>query len=80
VILELPDDPAISALTPKYLLLELACALYGRNTFSISQGARMAGLERMDFQSALCDRGIPIHYTSHDLDTDLDSFRALNAA
>lgn len=75
--LVLPDDPVTASFSPKDLLLELACALYARNRVSMSQGARMAGLERMDFQEALCDRDIPVHYSTDDLQTDMESLRAL---
>jgi predicted HTH domain antitoxin len=78
--LVLPDDPIITSFSAKYLLLELACALYARNRVNMSQGARMAGLERMDFQAALCEREIPVHYSSSDLDTDLASLQALATA
>jgi predicted HTH domain antitoxin len=75
--LVLPDDPVTASFSPKDLLLELACALYARNRVNMSQGARMAGLERMDFQAALCDRDIPVHYSTSDLQMDMESFEAL---
>ena len=75
--LVLPDDPVTASFTPRDLLLELACALYARNRVSMSQGARMAGLERMDFQEALCERDIPIHYSTDDLQSDMVSLKAL---
>lgn len=80
MILELPDDSVAASFSANDLLLELACALYARNRVSMSQGARMAGLERMDFQAALCDRDIPVHYSSDDLRMDLESLRVLPQA
>jgi predicted HTH domain antitoxin len=73
----LPDDPVTASFSPKDLQLELACALYARKRISMSQGARMAELERMDFQAALCDRDIPVHYSTDDLQKEMESFQAL---
>ena len=78
--LVLPDDPLTRSFSPKDLLLELACALYARNRVNMAQGARMAGLERMDFQAALCDREIAVHYTEDDLRVDMESLQALDPA
>lgn len=78
--LVLPDDPVTASFSPKYLLQELACALYARNRVSMSQGARIAGMERMDFQEALCERDIAVHYSNDDLHSDLESLQALSAA
>lgn len=75
--LELPDDPVTASFSPKDLLLELACALYARNRVNLSQGARMAGVERMNFQEALCERDIPLHYSINDLQADMEAFQAL---
>lgn len=78
--LVLPDDPVTRSFSPKDLLLELACALYSRSRVNMAQGARLAGLERMEFQAALCDRDIAIHYTEDDLCSDMESLQALDRA
>ena len=75
--LVLPDDAVTRSFSPKDLLLELACALYARNRVNMAQGARMAGLERMEFQAALCDRDIAVHYTEDDLRSDMASLQSL---
>ena len=75
--LVLPDDPVTSSFSAKDLLLELACALYARNRVNMAQGARMAGVERMDFQEALCDRHIAVHYSDDDLRSDVESLKVL---
>lgn len=75
--LVLPDDPVTATFSAKDLLLELACALYARKRISMAQGARMAGVERMDFQAALCERDIPVHYSEADLRSDLESLQSL---
>jgi len=78
--LVLPDDPVTNSVTAKDLLLELACALYARQRVSLSQGARIAGMERLDFQAELCDREIPVHYSEGDLRSDLDVLQKARAA
>ncbi len=78
--LVLPDDPVTNSFTAKDLLLELACALYARQRVSLSQGARIAGMERLDFQAELCDREIPVHYSEGDLRSDLDVLQKARAA
>jgi predicted HTH domain antitoxin len=74
------DDGALLKFTADDLRLELACALYARHRITLSQGARLAGIERMVFQEALCDRDIDMHYSSDDLKTDLASLEAVLGA
>jgi predicted HTH domain antitoxin len=71
------DDGALLKFTADDLRLELACALYGRRRITLSQGARLAGIERMVFQERLCERDIDMHYSSDDLQTDLASLEAV---
>jgi predicted HTH domain antitoxin len=76
-----PDvDGALLNFTADDLRLELACALYARHRITLSQGARLSGVERMVFQEMLCDRDIDIHYSSDDLKTDLMSLEAVLGA
>lgn len=75
-----PDDGALPKFSPDDLRLELACALYARHRITLSQGARLAGIERMEFQEALCDRDIDMHYSSDDLQADLASLEAVLGA
>ena len=74
------DDGALLKFSADDLRLELACALYARHRITLSQGARLAGIERMVFQEALCDRDIDMHYSSDDLKTDLASLEAVLGA
>jgi predicted HTH domain antitoxin len=74
------DDGALLKFTADDLRLELACALYARRRITLSQGARLAGIERMAFQESLCDRDIDMHYSSDDLQTDLASLEAVLGA
>jgi len=56
--LELPDSPAVQAISAADLRLELACALYARGRVSAITGAHMAGVDLFSFQHALADRAI----------------------
>lgn len=76
VTLNIPDEimatlPAAPRERDARLLLELAVALYAKGTVSLSQGAAMAGLSRMDFGVEVGERGIPRHYGADELAEDL---------
>lgn len=76
VTLEIPDAiaqqlPAVAAEREARLLLELAVALYAKGMLSLSQGAEMSGVSRMDFGSEVGERGIPRHYGAQDLAEDI---------
>ena len=76
VTLDIPNEiaeqlPSAPAEREARLLLELAIALYAKGTLSLSQGAKIAGLSRMDFGWEVGERGIPRHYGAEDLADDL---------
>ena len=76
VTLNIPDEimatlPTAPRERDARLLLELAVALYAKGTVSLSQGAAMAGLSRMDFGVEVGERGIPRHYGEDELAGDL---------
>ncbi len=73
MVLEIPDEVAASlpeAERKQFLLLELACALYGREIISLGQGGLMTGLSRFDFSREVGLRKIPRQYDLHDLEVD----------
>jgi predicted HTH domain antitoxin len=59
------------------LRIEVATVLYDREVLSLGLAARMAGLDRMQFQAALAERGIDLKYTAEDLRQDLDTLKKL---
>lgn len=73
--LQIPDDiRKATELDEKGMLLELACRLFDANRLPLVQAARMAGLERAEFEYALHERSIPIYrYSDRDLQDDLDA-------
>lgn len=52
------------------LLLELAVALYARDSISLAQGAELTGMSRMDFGWEVGERGVPRHYGEADFAED----------
>ena len=65
-----PDDPALADLTEAEIRIDLACALFAAGRISRSVAARMAGMERFDFDRELVARRIP-GYTEEMLEEDL---------
>ncbi len=74
MIIEIPDEILRK---PGYgkeeLMIDIAVSLYQRKQTSLAKAARLAGLNRLQFQRTLADRGIAIYY---DLDIDLETLRA----
>ena len=69
--LTLPDEPALRELSDAELRTELACALYARGKVSAVGGSHLAGMDLVEFQGALLERGIPRNYSVDDLHDDL---------
>lgn len=55
------------------LLVDLACYLYEKKKMSMGQAKILAGINQMEFQRALAERNIDIHYTEEDLQKDLQN-------
>jgi predicted HTH domain antitoxin len=72
--LTLPDDPALGQVTGEDLRLGLACGLYASGQVSRNVGARIASLDRMEFDEALFQRNIA-SYTPDMLAEDLHQGR-----
>lgn len=76
VTLDIPDAimqtlPIAPDARSARLLLEMAIGLYAKGTLSLTQGAELAGLSRIDFGFELGERGIPRHYGTTELAEDL---------
>lgn len=52
-------------------LREIAVALFQQERISLSRASRIAGMEIIDFQKVLSDRGICVHYDVEDLEQDI---------
>jgi predicted HTH domain antitoxin len=68
--LTLPDDPALAAFSPEQLRIELACALFAAGQVSRSVAARIAGMDRLEFDEELFRRRVP-SYTEDMLMQDM---------
>lgn len=78
--LQIPEDIRTAAgLDERGMLLELACRLFDTNRLPLTQAARLAGLDRGQFEDALHERSIPIYrYDENDLREDLDVIERQN--
>ncbi len=76
--LTLDDDLVHAArLTEPQMRQELAVALFQADRLTLAQAARLAERDRITFQHLLASRGIPLHYTSDDLEDDLHTIATL---
>ena len=60
------------------LRLELAIWLYQQGRLTLALASRLAGLTRLQFQRALSERGIPLHYTAEELEEDLTNLQEVD--
>ncbi|MBE9063332.1 UPF0175 family protein [cf. Phormidesmis sp. LEGE 11477] len=56
-------------------LREIAFALFQQERVSLSRASKIAGIELMDFQKLLAERGICVHYDVEDFEQDVQRLR-----
>lgn len=67
-----------AGLTPKDVLVELACRLFDIGRIGLSEGGRIVGVSRIEFERFLRERGIAAYrVTEADVDADLRTLRSL---
>lgn len=67
----IPDSLIEEAgLTQERVRLEVALVLFELDALTLAEAARLAGLHRMQFQAALAEREIPVHYGVEELEED----------
>ncbi|WP_420459099.1 UPF0175 family protein [Neolewinella sp.] len=54
-------------------LLEFACWLYEKRRMSFGKAQALSGKNQVEFQQALGDRKIDVHYSMEDLEVDLNN-------
>jgi predicted HTH domain antitoxin len=59
---------------------EIAILLFQKGKLTLAQAARLAQLNRMQFQHLLASRQIPVHYDTADLEEDLRNLGTLGQA
>lgn len=57
--------------------VELAIWLYQQQRLSLGQAIEWSGVDRLEFQRRLRERGIPIHYDESDLQRDVETIAKL---
>ena len=73
MLLLIPDDILRQAgLDENAALVEFACRLFDAGKLPLWPAARLAGMDRIEFEAQLCSRKIPIYRpTLGDLEDDL---------
>jgi predicted HTH domain antitoxin len=74
----IPDEVLYKAnMTASELKLELAVLLFEKKKLTLGQASRLAGVPQLQFQLVLASRQIPVHYDVADLETDVQTLKAL---
>lgn len=71
------DILAATAMTEAEFLQEIALSLYQKEKLSLGKASKLAQMNRMEFQSLLASRQIPINYGIDDFEADLEVLRSL---
>jgi len=73
ITVEIPESLLLSppAYSVKELKVDLAVLLYRRKKMSLAKAASWCGLTRLEFQSAIAERGLELHFSEEDLQHDL---------
>ena len=75
----IPDEVLKQAgLSEREALVEIACRLVQAEKLTLPQGAKLAGLTRVEFETELLDRGIPLYRpTLDEILADADAVKRL---
>jgi predicted HTH domain antitoxin len=78
--LDIPESITSSLRLPEpemepRLRVELGVALYAQSILPLGKASELAGISRHGFAELLAQRGIPRHYTEHELAQDLEYAR-----
>jgi predicted HTH domain antitoxin len=72
ITLNLPDSLSqTETFNQSDWLREIAIALFQQEQVSLSRTGKIAGIEIMEFQNLLADRGICVHYDVEDCEQDV---------
>ncbi len=56
-------------------LREIAIALFQQERITLSRASKIAGIDLMEFQKLISDRGICVHYDVEEFDQDVQHLR-----
>ncbi|HEX7240839.1 MAG TPA: UPF0175 family protein [Longimicrobiaceae bacterium] len=74
----IPDEVLHSArMSAGELMQEIAVLLFQKDKLTLEQAARLAEMDRIDFQHLLASRRIEVHYGLEDFEQDLETLRSL---
>jgi predicted HTH domain antitoxin len=73
IAVEIPDTFLLNppAYSVRELKTDLAVLLYRRKKMSLAKAARWCEMTRLEFQSALSERGVDLHFSEEDLHHDI---------
>lgn len=69
------NDLRATGMTETELRLEIAVLLFQKEKFTLEQAARFTGMTRIEFQQALANRKIPIHYDVEEFQRDVQTLK-----
>ncbi|MEM1173019.1 MAG: UPF0175 family protein [Cyanobacteria bacterium P01_H01_bin.35] len=74
----IPDDVLISAgMSEAQLKLEIAIMLFQQDRISIGKARRLAGINLLDFQREIAERGICLHYYVEEFEDDIKTLQEM---
>lgn len=59
------------------LLVEVAIYLYAQGRLTLEQASQLAQMHRLDFQKALADRNLEVHYSVDEFEEDIATLKSL---
>lgn len=78
MLLEIPDEILDQKeYSDTELKADIAVLLYQKQVITLARAARWLGVSRLAFQKILAERGIPLHYSLQDFETDLQSLKSM---
>ncbi len=76
ITLTLPDSlTQTDTFTQSDWLREIAIALFQQDRITLSRASKIAGMDLMDLQTLIADRGICVHYDIEDFEQDIQHLR-----
>ncbi|NJM49283.1 MAG: UPF0175 family protein [Alkalinema sp. RU_4_3] len=74
--IDLPDEIAQTAtFNQNDWMREIAIALFQQERITLSRASKIAGIDLMEFQKLISDRGICVHYDIEEFEQDVQHLR-----
>lgn len=79
ITINIPDEIAQNkSLSQADWLREVAVSLFQQELITLGTASHIAGMQQLEFQGLLFDRGISLHYDIDDYKADIESLRSNN--